>query len=93
MTKRLSWFGHVQWTDDDNIAKSVLNTQIERSRPRGRPKLRWSELLKQDMKQNKVRPEWASDRERGLVQNDENRQPYPGNDGKVRKVRNNFIEN
>ncbi len=24
--KRLLWFGHVQRTDDDNVAKSVLNT-------------------------------------------------------------------
>ena len=64
MKKRLSWFGHVQLRDDDNVEKSVLNTRIDGSRPRGRPKLRWMERLKDDMKQNKTRPEWASDRER-----------------------------
>ena len=35
------------------------------------------------MKQNKRRPEWAADRV--LVRNDSKRQPYPGNDGKVRR--------
>ena len=84
MKKRLSWFGHVQRRDDDNIAKSVLNTRIDGSRPRGRPKLRWMDRLKDDMKKNNIRPEWASDRE--LVQHDEKRQLYPGNDGKVREV-------
>ena len=29
MKKGLSWFGHVQRRDYDNIAKSVLNTQID----------------------------------------------------------------
>ena len=35
--------------------QSVLNTQTEGSRPRGRPKLRWMERLKDDMKKNKIR--------------------------------------
>ena len=85
MKKRLSWFSHVQRRDDDNVGKSVLNTPIDRSHPRGRPKLRWMDRLKDDMKPNKTRPEWTSDREREMVQHDEKRQPYPGNDGKVRK--------
>ena len=57
MKKRLSWFGHVQRRDEDNIAKSVLNTRIDRSRPRGRPKLRWMDRLKDMKKNNKIRPE------------------------------------
>ena len=63
MKKRLSWFGHVQRRDEDNIGKYVLNTRINGSRPRGRPKLRWMDRLKDDMKKNNIRPEWASDRE------------------------------
>ena len=50
----------VQQRDDDNITKSVLTTQIEGSRPRGRPRLRWMDRIKQDKKQNKTRTEWAS---------------------------------
>ena len=37
MNKRLSRFGHVQRRDEDNIAKSVLNTQIDGSRPKEDP--------------------------------------------------------
>ena len=33
MKKRLSWFGHVQRRDEDNMAKSVLNTRIDGSCP------------------------------------------------------------
>ena len=75
--KRLSLFVH-----DDNAAKSVVTTQIEGSHAWGRPKLRGMDHLKQYMKQNTIRPEWASDRE--VVRDDTERQPYPGNDGKMR---------
>ena len=64
MKKRLSGFGHVQRRDDDKVTKSVLNTQTEGSRPRGRPKLKWMDRLNDDMKKNNIRPEWSSDRER-----------------------------
>ena len=91
MKKRLSWFGHVQRRDDDNIAKSVQNTRIDGSRPRGRHNLRWMDRLKDNMKKNNIRPEWASDRESlfNMVKNvnptqetstlHRKRQPYPGN--------------
>ena len=41
----------------------MLNIRIDGTRPRGRAKLRWMDRLKDDMKQNKIRSEWASDRE------------------------------
>ena len=59
--KILSWFSHVQRRDDDNVAKSMLTNQFEGSHPRGRVKLKWMERFKEDMKRNKIRPEWASD--------------------------------
>ena len=58
--KRLPWFRRqVQRRDDKNVAKSVPNTEIEESRPRGNPKLMWMDRLEDDMKTNKIRPEWA----------------------------------
>ena len=50
-----------------NIAKYVLATQVPGSRPRGRPKLRWMDRIKQDMKENNIRPECATDRESWFI--------------------------
>ena len=49
------------------------------------------DCVKYDMKQNSIRPEWASDRDSwfGMIRNIN---PYPGNDGKVTKVRNCMFE-
>ena len=63
MKKLQSCFDHVQRTDDDNVANTMLSNRIDGSRPRGRPKLRWMDRVKDDMKQNKTHPEWTSDRE------------------------------
>ena len=75
--KRLSSFGH-----DDNVAKSVLTTQIEGSHSRGRPKLRGVDhLKKQETKYDTPR---VGIRQREVVRDDTKCQPYPGNDGKMR---------
>ena len=91
-TKILSWFGHVQGRDDDDVAKSVLNTRIDGYRPRGRPKLRCMDRLKDDVKKNNIHPEWASDRESWfeMIQNVID-STLPRKRGKVRgkKVRKN----
>ena len=57
--KRLSWSGDLQRRDDDNVAKSVLNTLNDGCSTRGRIKLRWMDRFKDDQKQNKICPEWA----------------------------------
>ena len=53
-------FGPVQRGYDDNLVKSALTTQIEGSRIEAR----WMDRVKQDMKQNKIRPEWGVQSER-----------------------------
>ena len=55
--KRLRWFGHVQRRDKDEKAITV-----EGKRNRGRPKLRWRDLVKDDMARNQMTTEMAEDR-------------------------------
>ena len=67
LTKKiLSWFGHVPRRSDNNVTTSVLTTQIEGSRPRGRPRLQW--MYRHETKQATPRMRFRQ-RQRELVQN------------------------
>ena len=44
--KRLRWFGHVQRRDKDDATRKIL---VDEKRNRGRPKLRWRDLVKEDI--------------------------------------------
>ena len=83
----MSLFGHAQRRDDDNV-QNIAHNYSNRRFP---SKLRWMDRLKQDMKLNKIRSEWALDTERELVQNDSKRQPNPGSDRKQINVRKTYI--
>ncbi|GJV29385.1 hypothetical protein Tco_1385833 [Tanacetum coccineum] len=47
---RLRWFGHVKRRPQSVLVRRVEVMVVEGSRRRGRPKLRWEDRLKQDMK-------------------------------------------
>jgi hypothetical protein len=44
----LCWFGHVQRMEDNRIPKRVLHMNLETTRPRGRPRNRWQDEVKED---------------------------------------------
>lgn len=49
--KRLRWLGHVHRMSDGRIPKDILYGElVEGSRPKGRPKLRFKDTCKRDMK-------------------------------------------
>ena len=49
--RRLRWFGHVRRIDDGRIPKDLLYGRIaEVKRPVGRPKLRFKDVCKRDLK-------------------------------------------
>ena len=47
---RLRWFGHVERKADGDWVKGCTNLKVEGTRPRGRPKKTWMEVVKNDMK-------------------------------------------
>ena len=65
--KRLSWYGHVMRHDKTHITKSTLSTTVTGTRPRGRPKMRWLDRLKSDMRIYDINSDMATDRKRWAV--------------------------
>ena len=60
--KRLRWFEHVQRRDKDDATRKILQMTVDGKRNRGRPKLRWRDLVKDDMARNQITTEMAEDR-------------------------------
>jgi len=42
---RLRWYGHVLRKDDDDWVNKCMEYEVEGSRPRGRPKRTWKEVV------------------------------------------------
>jgi hypothetical protein len=61
---RLRWYGHVRRSNDDSVAATALRLSPEGRRPRGRPKKRWLDRLKEDMRSVNVTRDDALDRTR-----------------------------
>ena len=59
---RLHWYGHVLRKDDDDWVKKCMEHQVEGSRPRGRPKKTWKEVVREDCQARKLNKEDAMDR-------------------------------
>jgi hypothetical protein len=45
---RLRWFGHVQRMEENRIRKRVLCMNLGTTRPRGRPRNRWLDEVRED---------------------------------------------
>lgn len=48
----LRWFGYVQRRDSEYINRTILRLELPGRRPRGRPKRRFMDVVKEDIKLN-----------------------------------------
>ena len=58
---RLRWYEHVLRKDDDDWVKKCMEHEAEGSRPRGRPKRTWKEVVRKDCQARKLNKEDAVD--------------------------------
>ena len=62
--KRLSWYGHVMMRrEETNVAKQVATMKVGGKRPRGRPRLRWMDRVRSDLRHHQLDPDLAQNRE------------------------------
>jgi hypothetical protein len=52
--QRISWLGHIERMPDDRTVKKITNWKPIAPRHIGRPKLRWEEDVRNDLKGKKV---------------------------------------
>ena len=84
--KRWRWFGHVQRWDKDEATRNILQITVNGKQNRGRPKLRWRDLVKDDMARNQMTTEMAEDRKHWHVMIGAGTLPYMCKGGKVRNI-------
>ena len=61
---RLRWYGHVLRKEDNDWVKKCMEYEVEGSRPRGRPKRTWKEVVQKDCQARNLNKEDAVDRTR-----------------------------
>ena len=61
---RLGWYGHVLQKEDTDWVKKCMEYEVEGSRPRGRPKRTWKEVVQKDCQVCNLNKEDAVDRGR-----------------------------
>jgi hypothetical protein len=49
--KRLGWAGHVLRLEDERIPEDVLNGKFHETRPVGKPRTRWKDVVRRDTAQ------------------------------------------
>ena len=60
--ERRGWNGLDRCKDKDDDTRNILQMTVDGKRNRGRPKLRWRDLVKEDMTRNQMTTEMAEDR-------------------------------
>ena len=59
---RLRWYGHVMRRDQEYVGRKMMEMELPRKRRRGRPKRRFLDVVKEDMKEVGVKEMDIKDR-------------------------------
>ena len=60
--RRLRWFGHLERMEGDNWVSKCRDLVVPGTKPRGRPRKTWQEVIRTDMQQKNLRPELPQSR-------------------------------
>ena len=61
--KRLCWFGHVKRRDADDPLTRIQEVVVPGRRPRGRPRKKWHDCVRQDLVDAGVSEDLAANRD------------------------------
>jgi hypothetical protein len=54
-SKRLSWLGHVERMPNESVTKTIYKWKPYATRPKGRPRLRWEDDARNDLRKTGVK--------------------------------------
>ena len=60
---RTRWYGHVMRRDEEYVGKRAMRIEVQGSRMRGKPKKRWVDGVKDDLREKGLSGEDVYDRE------------------------------
>ncbi|VDM74936.1 unnamed protein product [Strongylus vulgaris] len=61
--KRLRWYEHASRRDENHITRMAMSLEVAEKRPRGRPKIRWMDRIRADLKELRIDEHHALNRE------------------------------
>ena len=64
MRSRLQWAGHVERMADDRLPKRAAELREQGRRRRGRPRLRWEDYVKRDVRKAGEEEDWKKKKTR-----------------------------
>ena len=60
---RLRWYGHLRRrVGEDHVGREVMDMEVQGNRRRRRPKRRWTDSINGDLREKKLSPEMANNR-------------------------------